>query len=435
MLTKYIPQIFVPKPGPGRLSFDLANGHKYKPAEEPLYLDSLSGYGHMDIKIGMIISHYEVVRKLGWARYSSVWLCRYVVDPNHFLSILTRMCRRDTSDPAQPYVALQVLTRYGSACLEAKASFEYEVFHRVRSTNPLHPGFPHCIGLLKPGFEPTGGHVLFAMEPLGSDLERLRRSQPKRKFSMQIARRIVKQMLLALDYLHNECAFIHADLKPDNFLVCPPDLTQEHIKDFLSRSPIKRHHPISEPSLAPHPIVTIQSQPLPNSGLAPSLENLHIKLIDYGQAIPVNSPVDPDQNLQFHLVRAPEVILRSVWSPAMDIWSVGCLLFTFLTDAHIFTQNTRPFSPALHLQKMEEVFGPFPPSFLARCPQSTEYLDENGKLRCPRTFIPCRLENLLPKFKSADESVIPFIRRCLTLDPHARPSAKELLNDPWLKGA
>jgi serine/threonine protein kinase len=73
------------------------------------------------------------------------------------------------------------------------------------------------------------------------------------------------------------------------------------------------------------------------------LENLHIKLIDYGQgisgtppttqeltgdtpAIPVNSPVDPDQNLQFHLVRAPEVILRSVWSPAMDIWSVGCLV-------------------------------------------------------------------------------------------------------------
>ncbi|KAJ6558290.1 kinase-like domain-containing protein [Mycena capillaripes] len=269
----------------------------------------------------------------------------------------------------------------------------------------------------------------------------LRQSQPKKRFSVQITRRIVKQILLALDYLHRECGFIHTGNKAsDNLLVCPPDLTQEHIEEFLLPSPVKRHHPITEPTLAPHPIVTISSQPLPNLGLTSSLENLHIKLIDYGQAIPANSPGAPDRTLQPIIICAPEVILHSSWSPAMDIWTVGCFLFECLTDADLFSQCSKPFSLTLQLQNMAKLFGPFPQTFLDRCPQNIEYFDENGiRLRLHRQTStaegvePRRLEDLLPKTKSSDESAAQFLRRCLTLDPEARPSASELLEDPWLK--
>jgi len=221
-----------------------------------------------------------------------------------------------------------------------------------------------------------------------------------------------------------------ADIKSDNFLVVPPHLTTERIEDLLIRSSMKYYKPLTIPTLAPHPIVTIQSQPLPDFGLAPSLENLHLKLIDYGQAIVVDSPVVPGQTFQPHVFRAPEVIMSSSWSPAMDIWSVGCLLFEFITGGHLFAPDRRPLSPSVHLQRMDELLGPFPCSFLARCSES---FHKDGKLLYARAFVPRHLEDLLPKTKSADDSAAQFIRRSLTLDPEVRPSAAELLEDDWLK--
>ncbi|KAJ7080280.1 hypothetical protein C8R43DRAFT_344123 [Mycena crocata] len=83
-----------------------------------LCISAFDGYGYMDVIIGTVISGFEVVRKLGWDRSSSVWLCR------------------DTFQASNTYVALKVITRIGSAVLEAKLFPEYEVLSTVRSANP-----------------------------------------------------------------------------------------------------------------------------------------------------------------------------------------------------------------------------------------------------------------------------------------------------------
>jgi len=43
---------------------------------------------------------------------------------------------------------------------------------------------------------------------------------------MDLCRRMAKQILIGLDYLHRICGLIHTDLKPENILLC---LTQDEI--------------------------------------------------------------------------------------------------------------------------------------------------------------------------------------------------------------
>ncbi|KAJ7725188.1 kinase-like domain-containing protein [Mycena metata] len=394
-----------------QLRFLLEGGEEYAPPEEPLYMSAWLGFGYMDVKIGTVIGDFQVVRKLGWARYSSVWLC---IDLR-------------SSPPA--YVALKVITTLGSAHLAANLSAEYEVLSRVRSAFPSHPGFKHCLVYIDTAFEPMGGHKCIATEPLGSNLETLRSAQRNQRFSEQITKKIVKQVLLALDYLHRECGYIHSDVKLDNLVVCPPDLTQHGIKRLLSKSPIERYEPIDLPTISVDPIVTIRSQPLPNLGLKRSLQNLNIKLIDYGEGL---FPYPHRCKSMAPVYRAPEVVMELSWSPAMDIWSLGCLIFECLTSADLFSQGSDvPWSPSVHLQQMEELLGPFPLSMVSHLPST---FDENGRFRKPPGFTSRRLEDLLPKTKSPNDSTAQFIRRCLTLDPQTRPDARELLEDVWLKG-
>ena len=53
-------------------------------------------------------------------------------------------------------------------------------------------------------------------------------------------------------------------------------------------------------------------------------------------------------------------------------------------------------------------------------------------------LFPSEIEECLRPYKVMDEKDIPhaatFIRRCLTIDPRARPTALELLDDEWLPG-
>ena len=53
-----------------------------------------------------------------------------------------------------------------------------------------------------------------------------------------------------------------------------------------------------------------------------------------------------------------------------------------------------------------------------------------------RISVPRGLDRILGEFKLVDDEELPrlasFMGRCLTLDPASRPTAQELLKDPWL---
>lgn len=189
--------------------------------EEPLFMSFLEGYGYYhSAKVGHRLAadgRYELVRKLGWARSSTVWLAI------------------DTHADVKTYVAIKILTAFAT---KMTPSEEYEVFTKNGSADPGHPGFQHCL-VLRDHFltaSTAGDHKCFVMDVLGSCLKTLR--PPDRKtFTVPVAKRIIKQLLLALHYLHRECGYVHTDVKSDNVLVKLPKMSGPQIDDYLQVNP------------------------------------------------------------------------------------------------------------------------------------------------------------------------------------------------------
>ncbi|KAI0359012.1 kinase-like protein [Trametes cingulata] len=104
--------------------------------------------------------------------------------------------------------------------------------------NPSHRGRNHIVSFLD-HFEhngPDDSHICLVFEPLGENLLALIERHKKTGVAVDLVRVIAKQMLLGLQYLHDECDLVHTDVKPENILISIPDV-EAHIQAELSRSP------------------------------------------------------------------------------------------------------------------------------------------------------------------------------------------------------
>lgn len=402
---------------------DKDDGEGFVCDEEPLVLTPEQGFGYCPVALGQHFGEgkLEIVRKIGWASNSNVWLARTLGNAY-----------------SAKYVAVKVLTVNATAGVARGFLREVDSLRTIKTANPDHPGHQHCLRLYDVITERSrhGPHICIVTNILGANMIGLRRLQPNgRAFPVAVTKRIVKQSFLALDYLHRECGFVHTDVKPDNVLVCL-DYEDEAINRLLEETPSATYEPRFEPTLSPDPIITVKSQPLPNIDLRKDASNLKICLIDYGQATPAKE--HRAELVQSVLLRAPEVTLGHGWSTPIDVWSMGCLVFEYLTGAAMVQlSESSPISVEnLSLQRILEHIGPFPPSFLERCQRRSDFFDEQGLLRV-HNLIPQAMESCLRAYKVMDEKDIApaaaFIRKCLTIDPHERPTALELLNDDWLK--
>jgi serine/threonine-protein kinase SRPK3 len=105
---------------------------------------------------------------------------------------------------------VKILTSQATVRVATGLSSEYDVYRKVESTNPNSIGFNHCL-TIRDCFlsnSEAGGHICFVMDPLSSSLATLR-PPGQNRFTVPTAKRIIKQVLLALDYLHCECGYIH----------------------------------------------------------------------------------------------------------------------------------------------------------------------------------------------------------------------------------
>ncbi|RMD42061.1 hypothetical protein DV735_g3061, partial [Chaetothyriales sp. CBS 134920] len=107
------------------------------------------------------------------------------------------------------------------------------------------------------------------------------------------------------------------------------------------------------------------------------------------------------------------------------------------TEAHVVhtaKDEDGDMSDAAHLAELIATLGPPPLEFIRRNPEKhAEFWDEKGNWLDQAPIPPNRtLEELETRLKDPSR-FIAFLRRVLTWIPEQRPTAKELLQDPWFK--
>ncbi|KAK6127700.1 hypothetical protein DH2020_038540 [Rehmannia glutinosa] len=123
--------------------------------------------------------------------------------------------------------------------------------------------------------------------------------------------------------------------------------------------------------------------------------------------------------------RAPELCgsFFSVYTPAIDIWSIGCIFAEMLTGKPLF-----PGKNVVHqLDLMTDLLGTPPPESIARIrnEKARRYLSSMRKKQ-PVPFV--------RKFPNANPLALRLLEKLLTFDPKDRPTAEEALADPYFHG-
>ncbi|KAL8211458.1 hypothetical protein R6Q57_005895 [Mikania cordata] len=123
--------------------------------------------------------------------------------------------------------------------------------------------------------------------------------------------------------------------------------------------------------------------------------------------------------------RAPELCgsFFSKYTPAIDIWSIGCIFAEMLTGKPLF-----PGKNVVHqLDLMTDLLGTPPPETIARIrnEKARRYLN-NMRKKQPVPFT--------HKFPNVDPLALKLLEHLLAFDPKDRPSAEESLADPYFNG-
>ncbi|UKZ90201.1 uncharacterized protein TrAFT101_005229 [Trichoderma asperellum] len=195
-------------------------------------------------------------------------------------------------------------------------------------------------------------------------------------FSEELSRHVIVRVARALEYLHEEKGVVHRDIKPENILFNPiPVIPSKHPKP---------KQPGDEDKVD-------EGEFIPGYGGGGIGE---IKIADFGLSKIVweTQTMTPCGTVGY---TAPEIVKDERYSKSVDMWALGCVLYTLLCG--------------------------FPPFY----DESIEVLTEKVA-KGQYTF-------LSPWWDDISKSAKDLISHLLTVDPEKRYTIREFLAHPWIQ--
>ncbi|KAI8803886.1 kinase-like domain-containing protein, partial [Cladochytrium replicatum] len=445
-------------------SMNSSEESEYSEEEEDVDDYCRGGYHPVRLNERYNDGRYTILRKLGWGHFSTVWLAH--------------------DNKRNRPVALKIVKsapHYTETALD-----EIKLLDKVVTANPNHPHRGAVVELLD-WFKqrgPHGTHICMAFEVLGPNLLTLIRQYHHRGIPVPIVFRIIKQVLMGLDYLHRECGIIHTDLKPENVLISIDtakmirklDSKRSSIAISLNSTPgtslereiVDTQQPVLQRKLSdagqpPKKLKSVkraenekgdgenedeyerkkrkkerkdEKRRQMNEKIRVSFvkwyEKLHlsnfeyvkVKIADLGNACWVDHHFTND--IQTRQYRSPEAILGAKYDSSADIWSLGCMIFELLTGDYMFDpqQGQRYTKDDDHIAQIIELLGPFPKSLALKGKYSNEIFNSRGELRHIHKLRYWRLGDVLhEKYhfpKEEAEGIAAFIMPMIEISPEKR---------------
>ncbi|KAF1918241.1 kinase-like domain-containing protein [Ampelomyces quisqualis] len=374
---------------------------------------------------------YKAIRKLGDGSYSTVWLA--------------------VSKGTPRYVALKIMIAKA-----ASSATELLILEKLSKLAPMDPNSQHITVLLDE-FQhegPNGKHQCLVFEVMGATaaslVEELPENKPKmygkvERYPKWLSKKILLHSLRGLSFLHSN-GIVHGDMQPGNMLfsaqdICTVDEDELAQDEETTAIPLQRLDGKTD-RWAPKNLYLQQSLH-DRVKLTPQLL---VKLSDLGSAFWQTQP--PTSTVTPVALRAPELILRQPFGPAIDIWSFGCLMFEFLTGRTLFAlmmlshdEKEQNDTDDDHLIQLNDILGPLPDSMMRAWPRARKWYTQDRHRLQPYSndppYIHDALDKLFADHKSPEISdeesavVLALIRQILDFDPQKRPSAHALLKHPW----
>ncbi|KAK1836722.1 serine/threonine protein kinase [Podospora conica] len=350
---------------------------------------------------------YEVMSKIGWGKYSTVWLVKDLSKGPH---------------DEHRFRALKVLAEFVYSSTVTPHIFEREILRKFRDGDRQHVGYNHVCHLVD-DFEltgPNGNHVCLVLELMGESLQTFEDwFEDEETFPTDIMKRFSYQLVCALGFAH-ENKVIHCDIKTDNIFVKMLDTSQIE-SGYLVDEPI----PIQDRTEERY--TPIESIPLRGYYFGGDLGRLSDHM---------------NETIQADVYRAPEVLIEAYWSESTDLWNLGVVLMRVYGGRYIFhgcaLRDGSYYSAKEHISEIVEAFGDFPDNLLWGSDSEIleEVFDGDGRLKevppfnCPdlasEYFLPGLDHHTRHTFAS-------FLRAMTMIDPDDRWLPEQLLEHPWIK--
>ncbi|XP_010170576.1 SRSF protein kinase 3 [Antrostomus carolinensis] len=362
--------------------------------------------GHHPVQEGEVFNtRYQALRKLGCGAFATVWLCQDMRRKKH-VALKVLKSRESSAEAAQDEVALL-------RCVSSMKKKDRAGENIVCLLDDFR-----MIG-------ENGFHVCLVFEALGPSLRCLMGNYTARGLPLPFVKKSLQQVLAGLHFLHQRCRIIHADIKPENVLLCGRDKSlQRLLADMLDCS--------QRTDLR----LKGQGDDLGNQLEESDLMSIEVKIADLGSACWTYKPFSKE--IQTQPYRALEVLLGLDYGTPADIWSTGCLAFEMATGECLFDpQPGKYFSrDDDHVARIIELLGRIPPQIAFSWKKATKFFSRPGALLRISRLSPRSLHSiLLDRHHWAKHQVPPFasfLLPALQYAPERRATAAQCLQHAWL---
>ncbi|KAH0795287.1 CMGC family protein kinase [Histomonas meleagridis] len=153
-----------------------------------------------------------------------------------------------------------------------------------------------------------------------------------------------------------------------------------------------------------------------------------IKLADFGLARNLDHTIKPlTYNVVTMSYRAPELLMHdNHYTTSIDIWSLGCLLYTLITGKILFNSTS-----SNEVSRLMSIFNICGSPNNDNWPEFANYPNSNIFMSSLCNCEPILHEYLEDNLPKQFYCIIDLIEKMLSLDPSKRPTVAEILSHPF----